>query len=391
MKYILITITFLSTHVVYSQGLEEIWVLTAKMDVLNDSIISLQPDSLNKYTDVLPDSSYFSQYGFLIEFSDNNSVSYGNIGQHIKSGHYLQYNDTIKFQADTLKIKAIKNQDLLTVLDLDKTNWQNSHFIFDRLNSRSIKNVENSIQDFRMKQYWHIKTDSLSKSFGINLLLTDSSRVIIHRRYDDWYSETTSGLFQLNQYKNNLFLYIIDEMSLDEYFFHIFSKEDDVYFSESFERGRNVEKPTRFINSFSNINLPTLKDLKSISNKLIGNWRSSGSSFPFDARLSEFDSIVDTYYYCRFSKNKFEIRYGGTLLKEGQRVPKSVKYIGNWKIGRTGKYLELYPENDYLIYLTIKKLTKKEAIISISTEAVDDDWSEIKNSIELRKVVRQNK
>lgn len=113
MRYIIFLISTFSSLGLFGQEISGTWISVARLDVVNDSTYLTKRDNLNQYDPITVDSSYFNQYGLILEFVDNQEFNFGGIGTELKTGTYQLSNEQIHLKIDTLSLLAQLNDNQL--------------------------------------------------------------------------------------------------------------------------------------------------------------------------------------------------------------------------------------------------------------------------------------
>lgn len=326
------------------------------------------------------DTFYHSAHG-VIKFLSENHVSIKGLGNSEQRGVYESTNDITIVQLDTLQLKLLTQSDGSLLLTDPDSSWQYNHIVFERLSPESTEQL--ILPDFDLNPYWVIHADSNSINYGLELFILDSSNVIISQFFDD-YAMTSWGDYNTDHYENSLYMYLLDRYSLDDRLIRLYNWEMESYKGQCYEfdfEGPPVK--TDFV--VKSQQLPSRKSLRSIKKNLLGSWSLIGKGIPFYPDLSDYTRIEQEFFDLDISNSDFEIKYGAIFINETQRDQLSEKIKGTWKLGSTGKYLELNFANGQINYLTLTKLKNDTFSINMSLKTPDSDHGYGSKRIKLKR------
>ncbi|MEQ8712311.1 MAG: hypothetical protein RIC80_04805, partial [Cyclobacteriaceae bacterium] len=319
------------------------------------------------------------------------SLVLGGIGGEFKNGNYKLVVEIIIIEVDIMSLAGILKSGQLLIFDRDQVPKPYSFLILEKLESTPDLNSKAAYRAILSNEYWRLISDSLSISTGLTYHFIDTNQVLINNNriyngiVDNWNLSVNPGKYRLETYQNQVFLYVIDEIRLEQYFYSVKRKIDGAYLVDSFEQGWYREPPTKHRVLLKKEVLPSKRDIKKLEKSLLGKWHSIGTAFPFYPELSGYDSIHSEYLTLDFSKSTFLIEYGANLIGKDTSLYKVNRLNGEWELGRTGKYVFLETDEGYHRYMTIKNVTDSSAIVSVSLWAIDEVFIEWQRSIELIK------
>lgn len=354
-----------------AQELDGLWFSTSRMNIQQrtESTDLVDGEFITKELDHIQiDTFYFNAEAILNFFPDNNFEIKG-LGNSIGTGTYSLSNDTIVAQVDTLQLKLVQLEDHLLLIDLD-SGWQYNQFIFERL--KPVPSEPLVIPDFRSNSYWIVESDTSSINHGLEIIFLDSASLIITQFQND-YTYTSRGDYKTDSYLNNLYLYFINRNTLDDRMFRLFDWNQDSYKAQCYELAFGEEPPEKQSFEFRTITLPSNKTLKQIKKRLTGSWSLTEGEIPFEPELSDFDQVEKGFLQFQIDDSSFEIYYGGEFTNENDRQRLSEKLEGNWKLGRTGKFLELQLTSGETRYLTIAEISKRSFAFNMELKTPDSE------------------
>lgn len=111
-----------------------------------------------------------------------------------------------------------------------------------------------------------------------------------------------------------------------------------------------------------------------IKSKLIGKWKAINEPIPFDSNDSKYKRLENQSFELTFkSNNEYELIKKGLLINDNKRVPKKININGNWKISKTGKYIEIKQKEGWIEYITISDLKNDSLKIYFDVKVLEEN------------------
>ena len=364
MKKGIFLILIFSSQFLFAQKNELIgtWFCEAGMQVDTNEVYDLSEEDNPINTGVISIDTTYSNFPFLFEIYPNGNFT-GFAGKS-KSGKWKINEDKIEFSFDSLLFWGKIENNKLILVDYD--NFYNSKLILKKI--ANTKTLNWKARDYKSKNMSVNLNDSLRYSFHF----IDRKKVIIDKNYIDSYREISQGEYKVFNYKNYQFLAIDNLKEIETLVFMILDNENS-----------SLNATTTVISTFSktyesidcifkNENLLTNAEISNCKSVLQGEWSSKNEFYPKDCFFDR-EILTDTYFKLNFLDNKFSIIYGG----EGSSGEYQNKISGNWKLGKTGKYLIINYEREFrdmkideTDYIAVNKISNTLVDITMRLRAI---------------------
>lgn len=377
MKILLSLIFCFTTLLVNAQKLDGLWVSSFRMNI-QQLTERLDPDHGPVELDRIEVDTFYREAFGILEFLPQNKLVIKGLGKPEKYATYELRKDTILARLDTLQLKFLSYNDHLILLDPDSS-WQFNHFVFERMSPNSSKKL--TAPNLELNTYWVFQTDSNSINYGLELFVHDSGQLIVSQFHDD-VSRTTFSDYNIDKFRNNLFLSFFD--LINEKMIRLYDWEMYSFKAQSYEFGFGHEPPILTNFTLEKHELASRKTRQTIKKNLIGSWVIRNNGIPFDPEFSHYNSLENEYFNFLITKTDFEISYGAVFVNQNQKDFLTEKINGTWNLGTTAKYLELTYNNERIHYLTISKLSDDTFHFSLSLKMPDSDHHYSSQTIKLK-------
>jgi len=370
-----------------AQTLEGIWISSSRMDIqkrYESTYIQYDEVLNNKIEKIEIDTFYLNAYA-LIHFLENKEIIIQGIGGKKNLGNYTKALDTLSVEIDTFKFKLVNRKENLMLIDFD-SGWQNSHLIFEKMTPLSSLSNDKMELDFEKDSYWKVRADSNSTNCGLEFHFLDEEHVMLSQFYDKKNARTTLGEYKIALYENNIFLYVLDQHSLNDIMFRIYADSENILFAQNFEVNWGTHPPSKHEIEIVRAKLPNKRELKEIKKSIMGTWFLDDTVLPFDTTNSEYKHFDEQFYELSFSKEgSFSIAYGGVLVRENERTPQTKEIRGTWEVASTGHYIKMKTNGGSLEYMSIIEVTTNSLLVGMDTESLDFEMTYSSHLIRLKK------
>lgn len=365
----------------FSQEIESVWISSHIRTIKNNNQknINKAPNNGNtSFEEEIVEEEIDTSINFAsgaLDFINSKEVVLVGIGRKIITGKYKVRKNKISIKSEKGKLKGrIENEKI--ILGIGKNKYRKEEIIFEKIINSELK-VENipDSSDF-YNSHWKVISDTSSIYHGLNFHFLDSNNVII-TKHNDKYGVTNWGMFNVDNYKNHLFLSIANRNFGENYLFNIYRQQNQIYFANSYEVKLFTYSPPPLVNlQLEKIPLIANSEIDSIKGKLIGSWLAINDAIP--SETSKYN-LENQYLEIEFENHKFRIIKGGNLNYGDRIVPKEVTIKGNWELSPTGQYIILNPDDSWTEYVSINQLKMDYAEFYLSIKAIEAQYFQSKN------------
>ena len=378
-KFLLIGLVILTHRFVISQSINGVWIgeyrETIQRQKIETSLTNGSSETL-KLNEIKIDTIYYSA-NFLMSFKPDNEVLVSGLGGSHSIDIYEHIgNDTIKFdyQKESLTIERI-DDNYMRILDLDSS-WSDHTFLLRKLKPNKVHVTSEYVATLLKHTKWKIHSDSSSKNNQLELHFIDSSSIVLTKIING-YGYTTSGKYDIIDFDGIPLLLVFDDRTWDECLYLLTEIKDSEIKAETYELRWDDIPTVKTEVHFKYEALPSSEEYDKIRENLVGRWFTDSTPIPFYSYSSDYDTLMDSYFQINFfENNEFKINYGGDYVKDQNIEKKTKNNNGAWRLGESGKYIELvydttnykYMETDYHNYrpnfMTIIELNNNRAYMT---------------------------
>lgn len=369
-KIFLILFIFTFKGEVVAQNLRGIW--TASHILETDKIIS----------DYSLDTVQSAAYA-LLDFIDNQNVIIKTHENDIERLTYYIEDNKVYINVGKENINGVieKNQIILTYKN---DSIKKGEVFFKKITPSELNSSQLPDSTLFHNTNWILEAEHSSLNKGLSFDILGNDKVIITKVEGD-IGYSLSSKFTTDFYKNHFFIGIVDR-DFEERIYHIYKKEDNIFFGESYEVKMFTPTPIEMKKiKFVKKDTLTNKQIDLLRSNFIGNWKAINNPIPFRSS-GKYDRLESPKYEISFKEDgSYQFVESGVLIKDNLDIPKEFKDKGIWQLGRTGKYIWLTSNiNRNKNLITIKKISKDSLQIYLTVKHLDRKLYR-ESYIELRK------
>ena len=341
------------TSKLIGQNLQGIWLSSFTLETTKKHI-PYKPDSI------------FIKANLLLDFIDDENVIFKPLGHEKETGKFSISNNKIKIKIgnDSLEGEFLKNELILTLID---TVESISKIYFKKITTSELtpSQLPNSSTFFNSS--WIVKPEVNFEYYGVkfNFLNKDSldsfnRNIVLITKNEGLYGFTEKGSYKIDFYKNHFFIGIFNTSINEETVYHFYKFKKNEFFADTYQNFYSYSKSLPKLNKikFIKTDYLTTEQINLLRSKLIGKWKAINNPIPFDSISSNYKKLENQSFELVFKENRdYELTKKGILINENSRVQKTVISNGKWGISKTGNYIKLKPNNGWVKYITIEKLS----------------------------------
>lgn len=364
--FTLMIIFLILTSKLIGQNLDGIWLSSFTLETTKKNIPN-RPDSI------------FNKANLLLDFIDKENVIFKPLGRKQESGKYSIKNNNIQIEIGNKLIKGdfFENELILTLTDT--LEYVNKVYL-KRITSSDLKKAEIPDSSIFFNSNWVIQSEPKSNNYGMkfNFLDKDSldsfdKNIVLITKNKGLYGYTELGNYNIDFYKNHFFIGILNRQTIEESVYHFYKLENNIFYAETYENFYSFKSPPKLTKiKVRKTEYLTTKQQKDLESKLKGKWKAIDNPIPFDSISSNYKKLENQSFELVFKENKdYELTKKGILINENSRVPKTIISNGKWGISKTGNYIKLKPNNGWVKYITIEKLSNDNLKIFYDVETLE--------------------
>ena len=359
----------------FAQINDDIWISSyVKETQKNKEVIDLSGEEVKmvKLDSIQTSFSYHELY-LLLDFLDDNYVIIKGIGGKQLKRKYTIKRGKLKIRFDKGKIKGYVSENRI-VFKEKTSKTSTKEIFFETLNESYLTDSHKLKDSFLENSNWTIIANTNSNNYGTELQLLDNNELRIIQINED-YGYNNWGNWETDLYKNHLFLICNNLCRPEKRVYHLYRTNNDTLIGNTFEHSNFNKKPKLNNIKLSNNHFLNNTQLTLLESKLIGNWHAINNPIPFDPILGS-DTLTNQKFEIIFDEDKkFSLLRSGTLTKDSVNSNKELKLNGNWKLDKSGKFIELIDEEKSTRLITISKLTENDLEMFYRIRALDGNLS----------------
>lgn len=359
----------------FAQINDDIWISSyVKETQKNKEVIDLSGEEVKmvKLDSIQTSFSYHELY-LLLDFLDDNYVIIKGIGGKQLKRKYTIKRGKLKIRFDKGKIKGYVSENRI-VFKEKTSKTSTKEIFFETLNESYLTDSHKLKDSFLENSNWTINANTNSNNYGTELQLLDNNELRIIQINED-YGYNNWGNWETDLYKNHLFLICNNLVRPEKRVYHFYRTNNDTLIGNTFEHSNFNKKPKLNNIKLSNNHFLNNTQLTLLESKLIGNWHAINNPIPFDPILGS-DTLTNQKFEIIFDEDKkFSLLRSGTLTKDSVNSNKELKLNGNWKLDKSGKFIELIDEEKSTRLITISKLNENDLEMFYRIRALDGNLS----------------
>lgn len=317
------------------------------------------------------DSSY-SEASFLIHFLPDNQALlklplYRDYRNLLK-GQYQFNGERITAAFDSLSLSlSIKGSELIF-----KDTLTYSYLVMKKVQPEGQLTSGVISESINEDSYWKMQVDTNSRFHGMEIYFISEKGMVIRQEFGPKLVTSSDVEFFTDSLDNSLLLALSTPFNTQKSVFRFFSGTDAFLKGEIYEKIPFVEEMKHFQIYLERLPVPSAAEYVDIKNTLLATWESKVLELPARSHsVYGFETIKKQYYSITFSDNeRFDIAYGGDLIRDGVAHPDNKSYSGSWALAKTGNYLSLKYDDGTESLLSIIHLDESSISFCLDTQAL---------------------
>lgn len=333
------------------------------------------------------DTSYSEVY-MLLDFIDEKNVIVKGIGGKQKKYKYTIENGNLFFKVKGHKLKGSVSENNIFITE-ELSNSETGMTIFEKLNDSKITDKTGLENKSFVNSNWTVDTTTSFNHYGFDYHFMDKNIAMVNYDYGN-IGYTSNGVWQIDWYKNHLFVRFRDMDELETKVYHLYDKTGDTLIGNMYEHNHFRIQPPQ-LKDITLIKQELLDEtqFKTLETNLIGKWTATNNPL-FNATssndLHNVDTIVNQNFEIVFNSDKtFRLEKSGTIVTQNDKIHKQDTLTGKWEISKTGKYIILNQCKKRPKYMTVNNIKSDYLEIFYKLETLYNKHTVSFETIKMRK------